>query len=40
MACAEIAAAKERKGQGARPNLVNAAGALALVNVLIAVLWS
>ena len=39
-ACAEIAAAKERKGQGARPNLVNAAGALALVNVLVAVLWS
>jgi hypothetical protein len=39
VACAEIAAAKERKGQGARPNLVNAAGALALLNVAIAVLW-
>ena len=33
VACAEIAAAKERKGEGARPQLVNAAGALALVNV-------
>ncbi len=40
MACAEIAAAKERKGEGARPQLVNAAGALALLNVLIAVLWT
>ena len=38
-ACAEIAAAKERKGQGARPQLVNAAGALALLNTAIAVLW-
>ena len=36
VACAEIAAAKERKGQGARPQLVNAAGALALLNVLVA----
>lgn len=40
VACAEIAAAKDRKGEGARPQLVNAAGALALVNVLVAVLWS
>jgi hypothetical protein len=40
VACAEIAAAKERKGQGARPQLVNAAGVLALLNVLVAVLWS
>jgi len=39
VACAEIAAAKERKGQGARPQLVNAAGALALLNVAVAVLW-
>ena len=38
--CAEVAAAKERKGQGPRPQLVNAAGALALVNVAIAVLWT
>lgn len=38
VACAEIAAAKERKGQ-ARPQLVHAAGALALLNVVIAVLW-
>ena len=38
VACAEIAAAKERKGQP-RPQLVNAAGALALLNVAIAVLW-
>ncbi len=38
VACAEIAAAKERKGQ-ARPQLVNAAGALALLNVAVAVLW-
>jgi len=40
VACAEIAAAKERKGQGARPQLVMAAGVLALVNVLVAVLWT
>ena len=38
-ACAEIAAARERKGQGSRPQLVNAAGALALLNAAIAVLW-
>ncbi len=40
VACAEIAAAKERKGQEARPQLVTAAGVLALVNVLVAVLWA
>ena len=39
VACAEIAAAKERKGEGARPQLVTAAGVLALVNTAIAVLW-
>ena len=39
VACAEIAGAKERKGQP-RPQLVNAAGALALLNVAIAVLWT
>ena len=40
VACAEIAAGKERRGEGARPQLVNAAGALALLNVLVAVLWT
>lgn len=40
VACAEIAAAKERKGEGSRPQLVTAAGALALLNVLVAVLWT
>jgi hypothetical protein len=40
VACAEIAAAGERKGRGARPQLVNAAGALAVLNVLVAVLWT
>ena len=39
VACAEIAASKERKGQGTRPQLVTAAGALALLNTAIAVLW-
>ena len=39
VACAEIAASKERNGQGARPQLVTAAGALALLNTAIAVLW-
>lgn len=37
-ACAEIAAAKGKKGE-ARPQLVTAAGALALLNTAIAVLW-
>jgi hypothetical protein len=39
VACAEIAASKERKGQGSRPQLVTAAGALAVLNTAIAVLW-
>lgn len=39
-ACAEIAAAKQRKGAGARPQLVHAAAALALLNVAVAVLWT
>jgi hypothetical protein len=39
-ACAEIAAAKERKGQGERPQLVQAAGWLAVLNVAVAVLWT
>ncbi|KGN32888.1 membrane protein [Knoellia sinensis KCTC 19936] len=38
-ACAEIAAARERRGEG-NPNLVHAAGALAVVNALIASLWN
>ena len=38
-ACAEVAAAKERKGQGSRPQLVGAAGALAVLNTAVAVLW-
>ncbi|QKE85686.1 hypothetical protein [Arthrobacter sp. NEB 688] len=39
-ACAEIAAAKERKGQGSRPQLVQAAGLLAVLNAAVAVLWT
>jgi hypothetical protein len=39
VACAEIAAATERKGRGSRAQLVTAAGALALLNTAIAVLW-
>ena len=39
VACAEIAAAKGRTGDE-RPQLVTAAGVLALVNVLVAVLWT
>lgn len=38
MACAEIAAARARKGTG-RPVLLDAAAALTVVNVLVAVLW-
>lgn len=38
-ACAEIAAAKSRKGDE-RPQLVTAAGALAILNTAIAVLWT
>lgn len=37
-ACAEIANAREKKGQG-NPNLVTAAGALAVVNTIVAVFW-
>jgi hypothetical protein len=39
-ACAEIAAGQERKGQGSRPQLVHAAGALAVLNAAVAVLWT
>ena len=39
-ACAEIAAAKARKGEGERPQLVTAAGLLALLAATVAVLWS
>jgi hypothetical protein len=39
VACAEIAAARERKGTGSSSQLVNAAGVLALLNVLVAVFW-
>ena len=38
-ACAEIAAARERRGEG-NPNLVHAAGGLAVLNTAIAVLWT
>ena len=38
-ACAEIAAGRDRRGQ-ANPNLVHAAGALAVVNTMVAVLWT
>lgn len=38
-ACAEIAAGRQRRGEG-RPALVHAAGALAVVNTLVAVLWN
>lgn len=38
-ACAEIAAGRERRGQG-KPELVHAAGALAVLNTLVAVLWT
>lgn len=38
-ACAEIAAAKARKGDGEVVRLVHAAGALAVLNAAIAVLW-
>ncbi|MGG5260211.1 hypothetical protein [Phycicoccus avicenniae] len=39
-ACAEIAAGKARKGEGERPQLVTAAGALAVLNAAVAVLWT
>ncbi|MFW5469234.1 hypothetical protein ACOCJ4_04225 [Knoellia sp. CPCC 206435] len=38
-ACAEIAAGRDRRGQG-NPNLVHVAGALAVVNTMVAVLWT
>ena len=38
-ACAEIVAGRERRGQG-NPNLVHAAGGLAVLNTAIAVLWT
>jgi hypothetical protein len=38
-ACAEVAAGRERRGQG-NPTLVHAAGALAVLNTLVAVLWT
>ena len=38
-ACAEIAAARERRGEG-KPELVHAAGGLAVLNTMVAVLWS
>ncbi|MBR7743605.1 hypothetical protein KC207_09915 [Phycicoccus sp. BSK3Z-2] len=38
--CAEVAAAKARKGQGERPQLVQAAGWLAVVAAAVAVLWA
>lgn len=37
-ACAEIANARQKRGEP-NPTLVNAAGALALLNTAIAVLW-
>ncbi len=39
-ACTEIAAARARKNTTVTPGLVHAAGALAIVNVLVAVLWT
>jgi len=38
-ACAEIAAARDRRGEG-NPQLVHAAGGLAVLNTLVAVLWT
>ncbi|HET7278352.1 MAG TPA: hypothetical protein VFJ22_09760 [Dermatophilaceae bacterium] len=38
VACAEIASARSKRGDLV-PNLVNAAGALALVNTAVAVFW-
>ncbi|WP_392544646.1 hypothetical protein [Oryzobacter telluris] len=39
-ACAEIAAGKARRGEGERAQLVTAAGALAVLNAAVAVLWT
>lgn len=38
-ALTEIAAARNRKGKAVAPGMVHAAGALAIVNVLVASLW-
>lgn len=38
-ACAEIAAARQRRGEQAPAALVHGAGMLAIVNVLVATLW-
>lgn len=38
VACAEIANARQKRGEG-NPTLVNAAGALAVLNAAIAALW-
>ena len=38
-ALTEIAAARSRKGKAVAPGMVHAAGALAIVNVLVASLW-
>jgi hypothetical protein len=39
VACAEIAGGAERRGRGSRPQLVLAAGLLALLNTAVAVFW-
>ncbi|NHA68513.1 hypothetical protein [Phycicoccus flavus] len=38
-ACAEVAAGRARRGRGERPQLVHAAGGLAVLNAAVAVLW-
>lgn len=40
VACAEIANARARKGSGEPGSLIDAAGALTVVNVCVAVLWA
>ncbi|WP_377644312.1 hypothetical protein [Oryzobacter terrae] len=39
-ACAEIAAGRSRRGAGEQVTLVHAAGALAVLNTAVAVLWT
>lgn len=39
VALVEVASARARKGRAVAPGLVHAAGALAVLNVLVAVLW-
>lgn len=39
-ALVEMSAGRGRRGQGVPPAMVNAAGALAVVNVLVATLWN